>query len=194
MIGRRLRHDWPVRWAHHPLCARHAVETWRVGQLHVCRGCTSLVAGLVGGGLGVLLAGGAWCLWALAAIALPVLVLSWPPRYRRLPRALRDLLRLGAGLVAILAAWATWHYPTMAWPALPGLFLLWRGYARVRARVQAHACDGCPELAAPGICSGYALQASCLRSLQSQIERDIGIPLSGAGALPEWINNGIGPD
>ena len=188
MILRQLRYDWPVRWAHHPLCARHAMETWRVGRLHLCRGCTSLAAGLVGAGVAALAAGGPWCLWMLVALAPPVVLLSWPPRYRGLPRWTRDLLRTGAGALTVLVLWTTWHFPLQAWPLLPLLFGLWRGFARVRARVQARACDGCPELGAVGVCSGYALQAQCVRALQARIERDLGVPLAGDGPLPPWIN------
>jgi hypothetical protein len=184
---RQLRHDWPVRWAHHPLCARHALETWRIGRLHLCRGCTSLFLGAIGTGLGVLAAGATWCLWALLLLAPPTLLLSWPPRYRRLPRALRDGLRAATGAVAVLALWTTWNFPAQAWPALPLLFLAWRGYVPVRARVQARACDGCPEFGAAGVCSGYALQAACVRSLEARIERDLGVPLEGDGPLPAWL-------
>jgi hypothetical protein len=184
---RRLRHDWPVRWAHHPLCARHAMETWRIGRLHLCRGCSCLALGAAGGGLAALATGGPWCLWALALLAPPVLLLSWPPRYPCLPRALRDALRLGAGVLVVLAAWSTWHFPAQAWPALPLLFLTWRGFVRVRARVQARACDGCPELGAGGVCSGYRLQAACVRSLEAQLERDLGDALAGTGPLPPWL-------
>lgn len=124
------------------------------------------------------------------ALAPPVIALSWPPRYQRLPRALRDLLRLGAGCVLVLAAWATLRHPLYVWPLLPILFGTWRWFVRARARVQARACDGCPELGQRGVCSGYALQASCLRALEAQIEQDLNLPLAGNGPLPIRI----GPD
>ena len=181
---RGLRHDWPVRWAHHPLCARHANETWRIGRLHLCRGCTCLALGLIGGSIAVLALEGTWCLPLLLALAPTVVTLSWPPLYRRLPRAVRDLLRIGAGMLVVLAVWATWRFPADAWPLLPLLFLTWRFFVRARARVASRSCDGCPELGARGVCSGYALQAACMRSLEAQIERDLGIPLEGSGELP----------
>jgi hypothetical protein len=184
---RQLRHDWPVRWAHHPLCARHAVETWRIGRLHVCRGCSSAALGATGGGVAVLVAGGAWCLWILLLLAPPIILLSWPPSYKNLPRAFRDLLRIGAGALAVIAVWATWHYPMQAWPTVPLLLMAWRVFARARRRVQARACDGCPELGAAGVCSGYALQAACMRVLEARIERDLAVPLEGNGALPPWL-------
>ena len=91
-IAIEWRHAWPVRFAHHPLCARHRHETWRIGRLYLCRGCASLAAGLVAGTSAVLAAGGAWTAVA-SAVLLPVVLLpSWPAWYRRLPRPLRDAL------------------------------------------------------------------------------------------------------
>ena len=179
-----LRHDWPVRWAHHPLCARHANETWRIGRMYLCRGCVSLASGVIGSAVVVLSAEGTWCLWALVALAPTVVPLSWPPLYRRLPRAVRDGRRLGAGLRFVLSLWVTWRFPAQAWPLLPLLFLIWRWFARSRRSIQARSCDGCPELGARGVCSGYALQAACIRSLEAQIEEDLGLPLAGSGELP----------
>jgi hypothetical protein len=184
---RRLRHDWPVRWAHHPLCARHANETWRLGPLHLCRGCISLASGLLGAALVVAFVGGSWCLSALAALAPPLLILSWPPRYRRLPRPLRDILRIGAGALLVLAFWTTWQFPLQAWPVLPLLFALWRVYAHRRARLQARACDGCPEFGAGGVCSGYALHAARMRAYEAEIEASLGDALAGAGSPPRSI-------
>lgn len=186
MIAPALRHDWPVRWAHHPLCARHAHETWRIGRLHLCRGCTSLLAGALSAAF-ALAAAGAWVPWTLALLAPPVLVLSWPPRYARLPRALRDVLRCGAGAMPVLAAWTTWHHLAQAWPLLPLLFVFWRVYARIRIRVMARRCDGCPELGRGRTCSGYALQAACQRAIEASLEARLGDALAGEGPPPRRL-------
>lgn len=187
MILRGLRHDWPVRWAHHPLCARHANETWRIGRLYLCRGCASLALGAAATALTIAAAQPTWYPWLLAILAPLVVASSWPPRYRRLPRLARDALRVGAGAVIVLAGWATWQFPLQAWPLLPVLFLLWRGFARARARVVARSCDGCPELGARGVCSGYALQAACMRALEADVEAELGAALSGGGAPPRIV-------
>jgi hypothetical protein len=184
---RRLRHDWPVRWAHHPLCARHRHETWRIGRLHLCRGCSSLALGALAGVSLVSMAGGPWCTWALLALAPPVVWSSWPPRYRRLPRACRDLLRAGSGFVVVFAFWSTWHFPAQSWPALPILYATWRAFVPLRARLQARACDGCPELGAGGVCSGYALHAASVRAIEAQLERELEGSLAGSGRLPRWL-------
>ena len=54
------RHAWPVRFAHHPLCARHRHETWHIGSVYLCRGCVSLMGGLALGPGSVIIAGGPW--------------------------------------------------------------------------------------------------------------------------------------
>lgn len=100
-----LRHGWPVRWAHHPLCARHAHETWRIGRLHLCKGCVALATGVSAGTAAVLVAGGPWCAWTLAVIGPAAFAASWPPLYHRLPRWLRDLLRVLTGASIALIAW-----------------------------------------------------------------------------------------
>jgi hypothetical protein len=185
----RLRHGWPVRWAHHPLCARHAHETWKLGRLYLCKGCLALGLGLVATTVAVLTAGGAWCAWGLAVIGPVAVALSWPPFYQRLPRALRDLLRVAVGATIALAAWVTGTWPALAWPLLPALLLLWLIFRRSRQRVIARRCDGCPELHAPGVCSGYALQAACARALEADIEARMGTAVTGCGEPPPGIGH-----
>lgn len=164
-----LRRDWPVRWAHHPLCGRYGHETWRVGHMYLCRGCLSLAAGLFGATVAVWTLGASWCLWALALLVLPVLILSWPARYRSLPRVLRDLLRVALGvlIVATTAVLASW--PLYAAPLLPLALLAWWRFRRARTLVQAGRCTGCPELGR-GICSGYQVHAQISRSISAELE------------------------
>jgi hypothetical protein len=178
---RALRHDWPVRWAHHPLCARHAHETWRLGRLHLCRGCVSLFAGAGSAAIALPSVPGSWPAWALGALLPLVLVLSWPAWYRALPRALRDALRFGAGASLLLSLWATWQFPREAWPLLPLLWIVWRVYSRARAQLAVQRCEGCPELGRRGVCSGFALQAACARALEADLEARLGASLSGEG-------------
>ena len=163
------RHAWPVRFAHHPLCARHRHETWRVGGMYVCRGCVSLLGGLALGTASVIAAGGIWT-GSVAALLLPiVLAVSWPRWYPRVPRPLRDVARFALGLVLALGAHAVFSAPSTLWPFLllgPGLWWLYR---RQRLRVNARRCDGCPELGR-GICSGYAPHARAMRAISTALE------------------------
>lgn len=181
---KRLRYGWRVRWAHHPLCQRHAHETWRVGGLFLCKGCVCLAAGLGLASVAVLVLPGAWSAWALLLTAPPVFSLSWPPFYQRLPRGFRDLLRVGAGASIVFAAAVVGHWPLLAWPLLPALAALWWGFRRARASVIARRCIGCPELGAGKICSGYARQAASTRAFELAIEAGMVEQLVGCDGLP----------
>jgi len=174
-----LRHAWPVRWAHHPLCQRHAHETWRIGELHLCKGCVSLAVGLAIGSLLVLGMGGAWCAYALPILGPLTFAPSWPPLYQRLPRAIRNWLRASAGLFVACSAWTVGQWPQLAWPLLPLIALLWWWFQRARKPVIARRCDGCPELGGDGVCSGYARQAQSARAIEAAIEARIEAQLSG---------------
>ena len=168
-IAIEWRHAWPVRFAHHPLCARHRHETWRIGRLYLCRGCASLAAGLVAGTSAVLAAGGAWTAVA-SAVLLPVVLLpSWPAWYRRLPRPLRDALRMALGFLVASGSHAVFVAPAMLWPCIPLAGTAWWLFRRQRARVNARRCDGCPELGR-GVCSGYAAHTHAMRAIATELE------------------------
>lgn len=164
------RHAWPVRFAHHPLCARHRHETWRIGALYLCRGCVSMFGGLaLGTGLAIA-AGGAWTASLAALLAPLVLLLSWPRWYPRVPRRLRDLARFALGLLIALGSHAIFSAPLRLWPLLLLGAALWWLYRRQRVRVNAHRCDGCPELGR-GVCSGYAPHARAMRAIAADLEK-----------------------
>lgn len=177
------RHGWPVAFAHHPLCTRHRHETWRIGRLHLCRGCAAMGAGLVIGTTAVLATPGPWVAALALALAVPVLLLSWPRLWPRLWRPLRDLLRLALGLLIPLATHAIGSDPFGLWPLLPAAALLWWTYRQARRRVQARRCEGCPELGR-GICSGYALHAQAMRVIAAEIEERLLPELAGGGSPP----------
>lgn len=149
-----------------------------------------MAIGLVTGTIAVLWAGGDWCAWVLLGVGVPVIALSWPAWYRRLPRILRDLLRAGAGLSIALLAWAVGSHPTVAWPLLPALALLWWWFRLARMQVMARRCNGCPEFTGIGVCSGYRLHADLARALEDELERDMAARLSGTGALPTGFGGG----
>lgn len=168
------RHGWPVRFAHHPLCARHRNETWRVCGAYLCRGCVSLLGGLALGTVGVIVAGGPWTAAIAAVLVPPVLALSWPSWYPRVSRALRDLARFALGLVIALGSHAIFSAPAKLWPlALLGAALWWL-YRLTRRRVNARRCDGCPELGL-GVCSGYARHARAMRAVAADLEARMSI-------------------
>ena len=160
-----FRHGWRYRFAHKPLCDRFAHDVLRIGPLHVCRSCTLLYAGIATGFA-------AWALlpaspWALAAALASVLLPSAPQVYTRLPRHVRDVLRFGAGLLlpmAVAVGVAGRLIPALG--ALAVMWGFWRLYFHLRLARRATACNGCPELNAGGICSGFAQQANAFRQYE----------------------------
>lgn len=179
----QLRHDWPVRWAHHPVCSRHRLETLKLGQLYLCRGCLSLAAGLVAGNVAVWTYGTFWCTWAVALLAAPVIVLSWPNWYRQLPRALRDVLRVALGLLIVSATGILANGPWWAWSLLPAVAGLWWVFRRARVQVLARRCAGCPELGG-GVCSGYAPHARAARAISAALEARIAAAMAHTYSKP----------
>jgi hypothetical protein len=171
------RHAWPVRWAHHPLCTRHRHETWRIGRAFVCRGCASLALGLAAGVAVVLTAPAVIVAWMALALAPPVLMLSWPSWYPRLPRTSRDGLRIGLGALIASVCHVVFSAPARGWPLLPLGALLWWVYRRRRAVVQRRRCLGCPELG-QGVCSGYAEHARIMRAIAADLEARLDAQLS----------------
>ena len=168
----RRRHDWWFRWAHHPLCARFREEVLRIGRVRVCRSCALLYAGLVAFVLLPLSTGGLgpWLLPIFYGSTAVVLIPSHPRWYHRYSRGTRDLLRFAAGVwIALLVGLFIEGWYLLGFVNLAAAFLLHRYYGRVRGEKQCGMCDGCPELAAPGICSGYREQATSLRELEEQL-------------------------
>lgn len=182
----RWKFGWPVRFAHHPLCSRYGHETWRIGGAWICRGCLSLGGGLLIGLVAVLAAAGPWCGPLAVLLTAPVLHGSWPPRYRRLPRALRDLLRfllglwisIGTAALALASAWA--------WILLLPAIALWLRYRQERARVHLSRCEGCPELGT-GVCSGYRPQAEAARRFEQAVEVALMERLDAGQTHPPWL-------
>ncbi len=179
------RHAWPVRFAHHPLCARHRQETWRIGRMFVCRGCASLALGLATGVGAVFTFEAISSAWLAATLAPIVLLLSWPTWYPRLPRVMRDLLRAALGILIVFTSHAVFSAPLQLWPVLPLFLAAWWLYRRTRARVQLRQCDGCPELGR-GVCSGYAVHARAMRAIELELEARMEANMSLPACAEEW--------
>jgi hypothetical protein len=170
------RHDWPYRWAHKPLCARFSDDVLRLGRLRVCRGCLALWTGVLGAGalaLSGLVTAGAAAL-ALTLLLPTVGILSHPALHTRWPRPVRDLLRAAAGACAPLAVQAlAGGRPMEGLVGLTALAAICTLHRAHRAPLRARMCDGCQELAQPGICSGYRLQARATAAHERLMEEDL---------------------
>jgi len=188
-----LRHSYPFRWAHKPLCDRFEHDVLRVGHVHICRSCTCAYLGMalvIAAALAGFLPTGS----VFAAILLPVMLVtlagSHPRFYWRFPRGARDVLRLGAGASIALTATALlrgeWILSSVA---IVALSLSWRHYKKKRGGRKSQACDGCPELGCSDkICSGFSQQAARIRRYE---ERAASI-IAGKG-VPEFLKEAEEP-
>lgn len=187
-LGRRLRerwrwwrHTWPFQFAHGPLCHRHRRHVLRIGRLWICRSCFALYAAAIIAVTAALLVplSISQISTVLLCVTAPVLLLSLPPLYQRLPRGVRDLLRAGAGLLLGLSLacllLGQWQVGGLM---LLGMLLLFFAYSRLRLKHRAAACQTCPELNQGRICSGYRRQAVYIRRYQDEmavyLEAEIG--------------------
>jgi len=124
-----------------------------------------MVLGFVGA---YLLCGVKTPVWpALAVLAAVTVSLSLPVLYRRWPRGMRDVLRFAAGLIPGLCGLTAWQgNVAVASVAALTMCVFWIVYIRLRGGRRSGMCDGCPELHAAGICSGYAKQAISIRDYE----------------------------
>lgn len=172
-----LAYAWPFRFAHKPLCDRFHGDVLHVGRLNVCRGCTFLYAGLVAGiaALATLRPDSTTVAAILAALAALCAIGSHPARHGRWPRPVRDALRFASGALPSLAgALFVAGAPLLGALALVGLAGLYVAYARARSGIKARACDGCPELGAECVCSGFRLQAAAMRAYDERCTAELG--------------------
>jgi hypothetical protein len=174
--GLRLRWTWlrlshRFRWAHRPLCDRFSADLIAVFGTHLCRSCVCVY-------LGALLSAGAWLAgWPLrdAAPALGLLTgavaaASALPRYKRLPRPVRDLLRLSTGALGVAGLLLAGQGRAAGFAILGVFALAYLALRRPRQARRAAACDGCPELGRGRVCSGFTLQADASRRLDALTE------------------------
>ena len=154
------------RWAHRPLCSRFGSGIIPVWGIHLCRSCLCAYSGILACIMLLIL------LWpsvtqagmVLAGLGVPTLALSGPWCYKKLPRYVRDVLRLAMGAVVALCGYLLLCREWMiAAPVAVVLFVFWRVYFKVRRERRLRACDGCEELSDKGICSGCRLQANGAR-------------------------------
>ncbi|MCP4261795.1 MAG: hypothetical protein GY774_30490 [Planctomycetes bacterium] len=100
----------------------------------------------------------------LVILSIPTLALSGPWCYKKLPRAIRDVLRWAMGaLIALCGYLLICQELIIAVLVATVLIIFWRFYLKARLKRRFHACDGCEELSDKGVCSGCRLQANGVR-------------------------------
>jgi len=178
-----LRSAWSFNWAHKPLCERFREDVLRLGGLRLCRSCACAWGGILLAVVGMAVLSpmsGTFLVAYLVALGV-VLGLSLPPLYKRLPRVLRDLLRMGGGGFLVVGAYVTLFVNIPAGlAALAALVAFWWMYFKMRRKRKLRECDGCPELANETVCSGFALQAEHVRRYEEAATE----LLTRSGAVP----------
>lgn len=162
-----LRHTHTFNWAHKPLCDRFKHGVLSIGKLHVCRSCLLAYSGILIGVITALihptLIANMKLIWLLFVL-LPVIALSYPRLYKSLPRFIQDALRLGMGvLVGFLPFLLIYRNFLCGITCVVVMGVFWRIYFHQRQKRKMHACDGCPELNLPEICSGFQQQTAAIR-------------------------------
>jgi len=166
-----LRHSYRFRWAHKPLCDRFSEDVLTVGNMHLCRSCTFLWTGMAIASATILLLPALRTNIATVApqLLLVTLLSSAPLFYKQWPRSIRDLLRfsLGASIPLWICLVLMGNLFIGAATAAGGL-AAWYLYSNSRKARKASACDGCPELNQPQVCSGCTLKANEIRLYENK--------------------------
>lgn len=162
-----LQHTWTFNWAHRPLCDRFKSGVLQIGKLHLCRSCMFAYTGMIFGIIISITNAGfisqiklIWLIFALA----PVIFLSYPRFYKRFSRVIQDGLRLAMGIFIGISPFLLIYRNFLSGITVVGVMLVfWRIYFQQRQIRKQHACDNCPELNLPDICSGFEQQAAAIR-------------------------------
>ncbi len=162
-----LRHTHTFNWAHKPLCERYKSGVLRIGRLYVCRSCLFAYSGILLGIIAALVYPTHIAeleLTRLLFVLVPVVVSSYPRLYKKLPRFSQDILRFVMGGIIGIIPFLLIHsnfISGMTCVFVMGVF--WRIYFHQRKIRKLHACDSCPELELPEICSGFQHQSEAVR-------------------------------
>lgn len=120
-------------------------------------------------------------LYAFTSLYAVVLAGSFPQWYKSWNRSVRDFLRFGLGTLITMDIALMFHFPLVAVPGMIIMLFFWKYYFKKRGGRKAHSCDGCPELDAGGICSGYQFQAERIRLYE---EKATELLYGGKNAMP----------
>ena len=162
------------RWAHRPLCARFRSGVIKIRSIHLCRSCICAYCGILTCAIYLILfhPPSTRAITALICLGVPTLAMSGPWCYKKLPRALRDILRWTMGaMIALCGYLLICRELIIAVPVAAVLFIFWRVYFKARRKRRLHACEGCEELSIKGICSGCRLQADGVRRYEDTATR-----------------------
>ncbi len=187
------KHSWWFQLAHGPLCDRYRHNTFKIGSFYLCRSCTLLYPASI-----ITLGATFWFQPELVPILiaayslLPILLFaSYPWIYRKIPRLIRDAIRIGTGIFSgflfslLLTSWFWLSLATFA-----GLFVVFKFFQAKRKHVKQTECNGCPELGGNAVCSGYQQQADSIRNYRACLEEEYNKPGVISLLIPKADYNG----
>lgn len=162
------RHTYWFNWAHKPLCERFRRDVIRFRSVYLCRSCLMLWCGTFAA-LAFSIA--EWTPGNVVSgiVCTVILLFSFPKTYKKLPRAVRDLLRFLLGFTmasCVLMIFRGQYLHGISYLAV--LFVFWKIYRRQRRVTKLKACVGCPEFKTESVCTGFRFQAECLRQYEEE--------------------------
>lgn len=162
-----LHHTRTFNWAHRPLCNRFKSGVLHIGKFYLCRSCMFAYSGII---LGIFISisyaafiSQIKLIWLIFVLT-PVICLSYPRLYKKFPRVIQDGLRLAMGIFIGISPFLFIYRNFLSGITVVAvMFVFWRIYFHQRQIRKQHACDNCPELNLPDICSGFEQQAAAIR-------------------------------
>lgn len=159
-------------WAHKPLCEKFSEDVIKIKKIHLCRSCFFTYSGMLTTGFTTLFLPSIYlefCNYVLFTLVAFTLPLSYPTLYKRLPRKLRDIIRLMLGSMISLTVYALIKGDILL--AL-GIFLLscifWRVYFTQRSKRKLNICHACGAYAEHQVCPGFEQQAELIREYEKE--------------------------
>ncbi|MFW9993872.1 MAG: hypothetical protein ACFFD4_17640 [Candidatus Odinarchaeota archaeon] len=163
-----IRLTWMFRFAHHPLCERFNDHVWQIGHIFICQGCTLVLLGVLAGTSFFLLSGASlkafeWLIIGLICFIFPSTVELLNIKTRWVKRITRWVI--GCGLGSFFWILITISDLLVLFTASIILIVGFYLFRKVRVLRSYHGdrCEGCPELARGGVCSGLQHEAEAMR-------------------------------
>ena len=182
-----LKLSYTFRLAHHPLCSRYSSQVFKIGNIHLCQGCTIIVLSLLFSFLfflffSSLIAQATWITTIASAIVgiIPTVAIDSIAKSRHLKRFARFTIgvALGYGISIVF------FHPEILLKIVASGFVIifWILYIVFRKRAPAKdLCINCPYLPDKPTCYGLTKQIAANRTYSREayviLESDIHIKL-----------------
>jgi hypothetical protein len=166
-----VKHSWRFIFAHKPLCESFSEDVIEIKGAHLCRSCCFLYLGLFAALLTLIIVNiDTLALEITYAMSLLICItLSCPQIYKKLPRNLRDVLRLTLGSLITLTFFLILTGQFILGGVGAAILLAFRKrYNHHRAKRKLNACNSCSEYGKDKVCSGFAQQIVHIKRYQEE--------------------------